>query len=777
MRVLAIRGQNLTSLAGDFEVDFDAEPLASAGIFAITGPTGAGKSTLLDAVCLALFNHVPRLQSAARGQVGAAGGETLSADDPRALLRHRAGEGFAEVDFIGLDRGRYRARWYVKRARLRADGALQQVVQTFTSLDTGEVYGGTRTETLLAIRAKIGLTAQQFGRAVMLAQGEFNAFIDADPNTRAELLEKLTGTDLYARLGMAAREKTDRLREGLSEIEIRISAQNGLNDIQRGETEEQLAKATGEHEAARAVMTAREQDRTWHARATELAGRVGQAGEARTAAALREFEAEPRRQDLALRRLAHSIVPTWQARTDADAKVAATTLRISELLREYDTRRALAGVAATADVEAAAALCVADGERERERPILEAARALERRLVQLADALAPLAKARAAAGGEVAASVTRHSAASAKRDEATERRRTLSAWLDLHHAHESLTARRDDLAADIAEHGELEAISDALRSESDDLARRVLEARVSLIAARAAATIARAAFETAAKQCEIARAAVPAPDVAAEVERERDRLMKIEPCLLAFERADSELYRLRGSVEGDRAEHEQLDIQLAASEARRADIDVTLPALDARHGEATRAGALSAAASGDAAERLRSKLVAGEPCPVCGGTAHAIEALTGLIDEWATADADRISELAGEIAALGRERAVLLDRLQQDAARRIATAARIEGSASGLAKATERRAAAAGTLEASLSTGRVASVLDPQTIRDEVSESLRTVEDRRNVFIAARDAELRAMPSCGRCPRSKRRGRRRHMRVTRSGRPSGRFVT
>lgn len=336
MRVLAIRGQNLTSLGGGFEIDFEAEPLASAGIFAITGPTGAGKSTLLDAVCLALFNHVPRLQSAARGLVGAAGGETISADDPRALLRHRAGEGFAEVDFIGLDRGRYRARWYVKRARLRADGALQQVVQTFTNLDTGEIYGGTRTETLLAIRAKIGLTAQQFGRAVLLAQGEFNAFIDADSNTRAELLEKLTGTDLYARLGIAAREKADRLREGVNDIELRITAQNGLDDVQRAQALERLAKATAEHETARSVMTAREQDLSWHARATELAARVEQAREVRAAAVLRQSESESRRQGLALRRLAHSIVPAWRARIDADAKVIASTLRISELSREAD---------------------------------------------------------------------------------------------------------------------------------------------------------------------------------------------------------------------------------------------------------------------------------------------------------------------------------------------------------------------------------------------------------------------------------------------------------
>ena len=62
MKILAIRGRNLASLAGDFEVDFQQEPLYSSGLFAITGATGAGKSTLLDALCLALYNQTPRLE-------------------------------------------------------------------------------------------------------------------------------------------------------------------------------------------------------------------------------------------------------------------------------------------------------------------------------------------------------------------------------------------------------------------------------------------------------------------------------------------------------------------------------------------------------------------------------------------------------------------------------------------------------------------------------------------------------------------------------------------
>ena len=61
MRVLRIAGKNLASLADEFSVDFTAQPLSGAGLFAISGPTGAGKSTLLDALCLALYDDTPRV--------------------------------------------------------------------------------------------------------------------------------------------------------------------------------------------------------------------------------------------------------------------------------------------------------------------------------------------------------------------------------------------------------------------------------------------------------------------------------------------------------------------------------------------------------------------------------------------------------------------------------------------------------------------------------------------------------------------------------------------
>ena len=90
MRILAIRGENLASLQQPFCVDFRAEPLRDAGLYAITGPTGAGKSTILDALCVALYNQIPRLRGEKGEGVLDASGDTIKPTDPVNLLRRGA---------------------------------------------------------------------------------------------------------------------------------------------------------------------------------------------------------------------------------------------------------------------------------------------------------------------------------------------------------------------------------------------------------------------------------------------------------------------------------------------------------------------------------------------------------------------------------------------------------------------------------------------------------------------------------------------------------------
>ncbi|MGE5185455.1 MAG: AAA family ATPase, partial [Acidobacteriota bacterium] len=226
MRILAIRGCNLASLAGEFEIDLAHGPLGGAGVFAITGPTGAGKSTLLDAMCVALFDRTPRLTNHSRVVVGRGDDDpaALGAQDVRALLRRGATAGYAEVDFESGDLKRYRARWSVRRARNAADGRFQDQQVTLLSLDGGERLGGTRTETLKAIHERLGLTFDQFRRSALLAQGEFAAFLRADGKDRSELLERMTGTEIYSRLSIAAHVRAQQAVHRLEALEAALGA-------------------------------------------------------------------------------------------------------------------------------------------------------------------------------------------------------------------------------------------------------------------------------------------------------------------------------------------------------------------------------------------------------------------------------------------------------------------------------------------------------------------------------------------------------------------------
>ena len=139
MKILAIRGYNLASLEGGFEVDFRTEPLRSAGLFAITGTTGAGKTTILDAMCIALYKRSPRLENVKRGtKVEGTGNAAVSEGDVRTILQRGKHKGYAEVDFLAIDGNEYRVRWSVSRTHNSPTGNLSTATQDLTNLTTGQ---------------------------------------------------------------------------------------------------------------------------------------------------------------------------------------------------------------------------------------------------------------------------------------------------------------------------------------------------------------------------------------------------------------------------------------------------------------------------------------------------------------------------------------------------------------------------------------------------------------------------------------------------------------
>lgn len=216
MRLLAVRLQNLNSLSGAHVVRFNEGALSTAGVFLITGPTGAGKSTLLDAMTLALYGRAAR----------------YGHDKADEMMSRHTAECLAEVDFETKGE-KLRATWRLRRARGKADGKLQPVERRLANAVTGEILAEKSAEMDRIIEEKTGLDAQRFLRSVLLAQGQFAAFLKAKPNERAELLEKITGTEIYRDLSILAHETHREKDEHARQLKAALGAVTVLDDEAR----------------------------------------------------------------------------------------------------------------------------------------------------------------------------------------------------------------------------------------------------------------------------------------------------------------------------------------------------------------------------------------------------------------------------------------------------------------------------------------------------------------------------------------------------------------
>ncbi len=272
MRILAIRIKNLASLDGLTEVDFTSEPLNSAGIFAITGPTGAGKSTLLDAICLALYTRTPRYEQAREIgiEVQDVGGSTISQRDPRGILRDGTAEGFAEVDFIGTDKQHYRANWSVRRARNSPAGSLQSSVHTLKNLSTNTDIPGKKNELLDEIERLIGLNFDQFTRSVLLAQGDFTAFLKAGKDEKSALLEKLTGTKIYSEISEQVYRNYKEQEQAFRDLQQRIEHIATLPEEELQELKEQKIIVDSDLQKVELRLNELSSEISWHQRLAEL---------------------------------------------------------------------------------------------------------------------------------------------------------------------------------------------------------------------------------------------------------------------------------------------------------------------------------------------------------------------------------------------------------------------------------------------------------------------------------------------------------------------------
>lgn len=231
MKILSIKGKNLASLVGEFEIDFSVEPLRSAGIFAIVGQTGAGKSTILDCLCLALYNNTPRTShDIESSKIEDVKNKQISEKDPRNIMRRNTTDSYACVEFIALDKIKYRSTWQVKRAYNKTDGALKDVTMKLEEAVSGIVIEEGKGAVINRIENLIGLNFNQFTRTVLLAQGDFSAFLKAKQNDKAELLEKLTGTEIYSHISIKIYENHKEACKNVEVIDKQLEGLNLLSD-------------------------------------------------------------------------------------------------------------------------------------------------------------------------------------------------------------------------------------------------------------------------------------------------------------------------------------------------------------------------------------------------------------------------------------------------------------------------------------------------------------------------------------------------------------------
>lgn len=675
MRILAIRGANLASLAAAFEVDFQNEPLASAGLFAIAGPTGAGKSTLLDALCLALYDDTPRLAPTGRTRnapLPDVGEDTIAPSDSRNLLRRGAAEGYAEVDFLGHDGIAYRARWSVRRARNKASGRLQDVDMRLDRLPGLEPVAGPRkSEVKEAIVQRLGLSFDQFTRAVLLAQNEFFAFLKAGDDERATLLQTLTGTDRFETLSRLAFERQRTERTALDALEAQLAGDPPLDALARAELEQALQAARAEHtrsaaraqeaEAAAQWWQGLVQARTDEAQAEQLLATAGEALEAaapRTCLLASIDAVQPARPLLAdclrLEREIEEVARLWpQAQQALNAADEARQKAAAEQARSEQ------------------ALQAEEATQNRMQPRIAQARTLDGALGQQRQAVAAEAEAVKQAEMQHAARTTELQTLVQAIARTTQQQTSLQAWFEGHAALRPLAEDWPRWQAAFDEAAAARRSLDQRDKALTEAARAVVAAEREAARAEAGLPALQSAADTATLALEAARKAVAAFDpeqLAARrvaLEGRRDHLQN---GLLLFQNLKR---REEGFAQGEARirelgrQREQLDVRLKA-------LDAELPPLRGALEQAERSLRLTEAACHAGVEQLRETLSRGQACPVCGSTDHPFAGEGGQLHELLAqqrAERDRLSAEYADKAAAAKGLAPQLQACGEDAAR------------------------------------------------------------------------------------------------------------
>ncbi|MBQ7217237.1 MAG: AAA family ATPase [Synergistaceae bacterium] len=284
MKILDICLKNLNSLRGQWHINLSEDIYISDGIFAVTGPTGAGKTTIFDAICLALYGQTPRL-----GRITAGKNEIMS--------KHTR-ECYAKVMFEAGGK-KYLVSWEQHKAQT---GKLQGAIHILSYADTGEIIADR--DIPKAVNDITGMDFKRFTQAVMLEQGGFDSFLKAKEAERSQVLEMLTGTEIYGKISTAVYEQTDIERKKLDEIQRDIDSKKPRDDFGTDEEISQmLAVRRAEYSRCEEETTRMNEAVLWLKNIQTLARNLGRTDEdiTRLQQRIELFTPQRRKMDAGLR--------------------------------------------------------------------------------------------------------------------------------------------------------------------------------------------------------------------------------------------------------------------------------------------------------------------------------------------------------------------------------------------------------------------------------------------------------------------------------------------
>ena len=246
MKILKLNIHNIASIE-DAEINFEEQPLAQSEVFLIAGKTGSGKSTILDAICLALFDNTPRLNNT-NIEGKDPNDKDISTSSQLQLLRRNTAEGWVKLWFLGSNGKHYESFWTVARAYKKVTGSLNlRSRKWFLTIVEDNKQLNKIDEIKEEISKAIGLDFSQFCRTTMLAQGEFTKFLNSKDDDKCAILEKITGIDIYSKIGAKVFEITKTKKDDYDKALERVNQMEILSDEKIAEIQSNISKLNAEN--------------------------------------------------------------------------------------------------------------------------------------------------------------------------------------------------------------------------------------------------------------------------------------------------------------------------------------------------------------------------------------------------------------------------------------------------------------------------------------------------------------------------------------------------